>query len=60
MQKFKIWASKCYEIEIDAKNEIEATEKALAIPFDEWLDNYELDLGCETIEEENSETSNAN
>lgn len=52
MPKFKVWQSRCLEIEVEATNEDEAIARALSIPSELWEDNYELELGTEQLIEE--------
>lgn len=51
MPKFRIWASKCYELTVEAANEDEAFEMAIETPFSEWKDNHPTDVQVEDVEE---------
>jgi hypothetical protein len=51
MKKYRIWASKCYELEVEAANEDEAFEKAIETPFSEWEDYHPTYLQFEDVEE---------
>lgn len=52
MPKFKVWQSRCLEIEVEADDEAEAFDTALSIPSGLWEDNYELEIGVEKLIEE--------
>lgn len=52
MPKFKVWLSRCYEIEVEADNEADAFDQALSTPTHLWDDSGDIEYGVEAIEEE--------
>ena len=51
MPKFKVWQSRCFEVELDAESADEALEQALVLHLSLWNDEYEAEYGVEAIEE---------
>lgn len=52
MPKFKVWQSRCFEIEIEAESYDDALEQALSTPLRLWRDDHDVEYGIEAIEEE--------
>ena len=52
MAKFIVWASKCYEIEVEAENENEAYDAAFSVPLTEWKDEHEMVVEVEKLVEQ--------
>lgn len=52
MPKYRFFASKCYEIEIEADNEEQAFDVALETPIEEWQDKHQTEYGVDLISNE--------
>lgn len=52
MAKYIVWASKCYEIEVEAENENEAYDQAFSTPLEQWKDEHEMVVEVEKVVEE--------
>ena len=52
MAKYIVWASKCYEIEVEAENENEAYDLAFSVPLKEWADEHEMIVEVEKLLED--------
>ena len=55
MTKYIVFATKYFEIHIDADTEEDALEKALGISLEEWDDEHEMDVHVEELAKFNGE-----
>jgi len=52
MQRYKVYLTKAYELEIEAEGEDAAIEAALETPLEKWADPYESEICIGEIEGE--------
>lgn len=57
MAKYIVWASKCYEIEVEAQDEHEAYDQAFSTPLNEWKDEYEMVIEVEKVIDEHADST---
>lgn len=55
MTKYIVFATKYFEIHIDADTEEDALEEALDISLSEWDDEHEMDVHVEKLVNSNEE-----